>query len=145
MRETKYEERFAKQLRKGLRKDGKSIHEVCAVWNISRKTYYAWIAKYPAFSNAHDIGNRDCAIWWHQLTRAAATGSIKANAGIICFALKNIEDINWTDKSEVTQTASQEIRTININVLPTREEIKLLNSIEGMNEGITTIIDEESD
>lgn len=117
----KYKKKFSRQLKMGLRCDGMSIPEVCGEWGISRTTYYNWIDQYPEFAEAHEIGNRDCASWWYKLTRDAASGKVKANAGIICFAMKNVEGVGWADKSEVKSSNSQEIKTININVLPPKD------------------------
>src|ERR1700731_3335375 len=100
----KYNKKYAKELMNGLRNDGGSIAEVCQKWKVTRVTYYAWIDKHPEFKEAHEFGNRDCASWWHQLNRKAACGEVKANAGIICFAMKNIDGIGWQDKVEVNTT-----------------------------------------
>lgn len=131
--EKKYKSSFGKQLRDGLRKDGKSIPEVCALWGIAPKTYGDWVNKYPDFAYSAEIGARDAASWWYQLTRAAASGigmdgeplKAKANAGIINFALKNIEGINWADKLDVHKTADEEVKRIVIEMLPGREAVTL--------------------
>lgn len=118
----KYNRKYCKQLKAGLRSDGSSIAEVCQKWDITRATYYDWIEKYPEFKQAHDYGNRDCAAWWHQLNRSAACGQVKANAGIICFAMKNIEGIGWQDKVEVSNIGEEQIRQINISILPPSQQ-----------------------
>ncbi len=122
----KYDKKFARQLMKGLREDGLSIPEVCQLWNINRGTYYRWIEIHPEFKEAHEYGERDVIAFWHKLTRDAASGKIKANAGVICFAMKNIEGIGWKDKLEVTNDGVEQIQRININVLPAPEQKPLL-------------------
>lgn len=114
----KYNKKYCKQLKDGLRADGLSIPEVCQKWAISRNTYYYWVDHYPEFKEAHDYGNRDCASWWHRLNRSAAAGEVKANAGIICFAMKNIEGIGWQDKVEVNSIGQEAVKKITIHILP---------------------------
>jgi len=122
----KYRKEFCDELYGGLRCDGFSVPEVCARWGIAPKTYYSWVKTKPAFKEAHEFGVRDAAAWWYQLTRKAATGEVKANAGIICFALKNIEGIGWSDKVEVQQTIEENVNLVNIKMLPTHDEMRTI-------------------
>ncbi len=122
----KYDKKYGRQLMKGLRNDGMSVEEVCQLWNINRTTYYRWIEIHEEFKEAHEYGERDVMAYWHRLTRAAASGQIKANAGVICFAMKNIAGIEWKDKLEVTNDGLEQIQRININVLPAPEQKPLL-------------------
>ncbi len=114
----KYNRKYCKQLKRGLRADGMSIEEVCQMWDICRTTYNNWRELHPEFQVAHEYGNRDCAAYWHRLTRAGASGQLKVNAGIICFALKNIDGIGWQDKVEVNNAGQEQIKQINISILP---------------------------
>lgn len=113
-----------------MRKDGLSIPEVCQEWGISRTTYYNWVESYPEFKQAHEDGNRDCVAWWYRLNRAVACGQVKGNAGVLCFAMKNVEGIGWQDKVEVNSTANEQIRQINISILPPPEQKQLNHIIE---------------
>ncbi len=130
---SKYKKKYAKQLKNGLRRDGSSIDEICLGWDITRTTYYNWVQTHPEFKAADEAGNRDCAAWWHWLTRQVAVGEIKGNAGTICFAMKNIQGINWLDKAEVKTTHEEKINTININVLPSREKETLVIEHDDIN------------
>lgn len=112
----KYKKKFTKFLMNGCRREGMSIEELCQIWGISRSTYYNWCAAHPKFAEADEIGNRDALAWLHKLNRQVMSGEVKGNAGTIIFAMKNLA--GWKDKSEVSTTVSEEIRTININVLP---------------------------
>lgn len=103
---------------KGLRADGISIPEICQLWSITRNTYNRWVEIHEEFKEAHEQGQTDCMAWWHKLTRAAASGAIKANAGVICFAMKNIEGIGWQDKIEVNNSGQEQFQKINISILP---------------------------
>ncbi len=122
----KYDPKYARQLMKGLRANGSSILKVCSLWGICRTTYDRWREIHPEFAEAHEFGQRDCIIWWEDLTQAAAMGTIKANAGVLCFAMKNIEGVGWQDKVEVNNVGQEQIQRININVLPPPEQKPLL-------------------
>lgn len=119
---SKYKPRFAKQLLEGLRKDGKSIAECCRLWGVSKDAYYDWLKVHPKFAYAASMAEMDSAAWWHQLNRDVADGSKRGNAGLIQFALKNIEGINWSDKVEVNNTHEEQIHTIQIEVLPSKQQ-----------------------
>lgn len=114
----KYRPKFCKQLLNGLRYEGMSIVEVCHSWGITVKTYYRWIEVHPEFKEAAEYGDRDQQCYWQRLTRSAAEGKVKANAGVICFAMKNIQGIQWQDKIEVNNTSDEQIKQINISILP---------------------------
>lgn len=120
MANKKYARKYADQLGSGLRSDGRSIEEVCQEWDIVVQTYNEWKKEHPEFTEAHMKGVRDSATYWHKLNRAVASGEQKnANAGLIQFALKNIDGINWADKTEIHNTHEEQITTIRIEVLPT--------------------------
>ena len=116
-----YKKKYAKQLLNGLRADGKSIAEVCAIWGISHDAYSDWRKKYPEFEEAHKQGDRDKQAWWFALQRKVASGEAHGNASVINFALKN--EAGYVDKQEVHTTHDEQIRTIKIEMLPARGEI----------------------
>lgn len=126
----KYRPKFARELRDGLRKNGWSIAECCLHWKVSVGTYYNWIEAHPKFAEAATVGELDAAAWWHRLNRDVASGVEKGNAGLIQFALKNIEGINWADKVEVNNTYDEQVHTLNINVLPSYDERMLIEEGE---------------
>lgn len=115
--ESKYRPKYAKALEQGMCKDGTSIEKCCREWKITRVTYNAWIEKYPRFAKAAELAKLDRAIWWQDLNMKVASGDAKGNAGLIQFALKNIEGINWADKVEVNNHFDEEVKTINIKML----------------------------
>ena len=117
---TKYRKKFVKQLIEGLRQDGKSIEEVCCLWNISVVTYNAWKDKYPEFKEATEIGERDKNAWWHKTHRDVSSGVRAGNAACLNFGMKN--QANWVDKQEVHTTHDERINTIRIEMLPPRTE-----------------------
>lgn len=123
---SKYRKKFTKELLKGLRKDGKSIEEVCLLWGISDQTYQNWRLKYPEFEEAHLIGEMDKKAWWRQLQRQVASGKSAGNAAVINFALKN--EAGYVDKQEVHNTHDEKINIIKIEMLPSRNELKYINA-----------------
>ncbi len=112
---SKYKKKYAKELREGLRKDGKSIDEVCLHWHVSESAYQGWRKAHPEFEEAHKMGEMDKKAWWRgQQRKAAAAG----NAAVINFALKN--ECDYVDKQEVEHKHNEQITTIRIERLPGR-------------------------
>jgi hypothetical protein len=109
-----YKKKYARELMKGLRKDGKSIEEVCSLWGISADAYSDWRKKYPEFEEAHKQGDRDKRAWWFALQRNVAAGIHPGNAAVINFALKN--ENGYVDKTEVHNTHEEQITTLRIEV-----------------------------
>lgn len=114
----KYSRKYAKQLKNGLRADGKSINKVCQLWDITRTTYNYWIEHYPEFKTAAEIGQRDFCVFLEDQAMKLALGEVKGNAGMMIFALKNAEGMEWKDKVETNITSDETIHRINISILP---------------------------
>ena len=126
-KDCKYNRKYCKQLKRGLRIEGLSIPEVCQIWGICRTTYNKWVEQYPEFKEAHDHGQRDNAAYWNKLARDVASGKVKGNAGVLCFSLKNVDGVGWQDKVEVNSNTQEQIRQINISILPA--PVKALTNI----------------
>ena len=109
---SKYRPKFAKDLRNGLRKDGKSIEEVCCLWGVTTTAYNAWIKTFPTFAEAHQIGEQDKTSWWRLVQREVASGARPGNAGVINLALKN--EAGYVDKQEIEHKHDEQITTIRI-------------------------------
>ena len=125
-----YKPKYAKQLRNGLRKDGKSIDEVCAIWGVSTDAYRDWRKAHPAFEEAHKQGDRDKRAWWFALQRKVASGEATGNASVINFALKNEAD--YVDKTEVHNTHEEQITTLRIEVhKPFQDMGRIINGESG--------------
>jgi hypothetical protein len=116
-----YKRKYAKDLLNGIRKDGKSIEEVCAVWGVSDDAYHNWRKIHPEFEEAHKVGDSHKRAWWYQIQRKVASGEQTGNAAVINFALKN--EAGYVDKQEVHTTHEEQIRTIKIEMLPSREDL----------------------
>jgi len=122
---SKFRPKYSKQLRNGLRADGKSIREICSIWGITKRTYENWRKAHPSFEEAHEIGENDKASWWHKTQRSAATGEIQGNATLISQALKN--ECDYVDKVEVHNTHDEKITTIRIEMLPSRDLNRIID------------------
>ena len=139
----KYKKKFAKQLKNGLRSDKKmSIPRVCILWGITPRTYYSWIDKHPEFGEAHEMGERDYQAEMLDLIVEVAAGERKGNAGNCQLIAKNV--LGWSDRVELHKTQDEEIRTININVLPSKSAEPLMGEIIEHDESIKYITDQES-
>lgn len=121
----KYSRKYCKQLQRGLRKDGKSIVEICQLWDISTKTYYEWIKEHGEFAEAHEVGQRDEQAYWHKLCRRAAEGEIKTNGTILKVAASVM--LGWTEKVVVDHNKTQPINTIKIELIDvTRKPVNVI-------------------
>jgi len=126
---SKYRPKYAKDLRNGLRKDGLSIEEVCSIWGVTVNAYNGWRKTFEKFEEAHLIGEQHKIAWWRQVQRDVACGKTNGNAGVINMALKN--EAGYVDKQEVEHKHEEQIRTIKIEMLPTREQLSLGAVLEG--------------
>lgn len=131
---SKYKNKYRLQLKRGLRKDGKSIGECCSLWGVTEKTYHNWRKAYPEFEEAHIIGEQDKNGWWREQQRLAATGKIKGNAGIINLALKN--EVGYVDKQEIEHKHEEQITTIRIERIESTqpriiEHVRTENLLDG--------------
>lgn len=132
-RKSTYKKKYAKDLLNGMRAHPKaSIERCCQEWGIVRSTYYTWLDKYPEFKAAHEVGERDYQIAFHDLMVDNATGEVKGNAGVLALMAKNI--LKWSDKVEVENTGPGVVNKIEVDVIRTRlpniEEDNLLEDID---------------
>lgn len=117
---SKYHRKYATQLRNGLRRDGSSIEKVCQGWGIVPNTYHKWCDTHPEFAEAHEYGKCDNMIWWQEVGQKGIQGEFKLNAAAYNFTMSNLH--GWNTKVVTETNAADEVRTININVLPSREQ-----------------------
>jgi hypothetical protein len=116
----KYNKKYAKELREGLRSDGKSEVECCILWGINYETYEAWLRENEDFAEADRIGKLHAAAWYFQKYRDIAAGKSAGNAAMMQFAMKNQEYIHWKDKPEDIEVKDEPLGVIQIEVLPQR-------------------------
>lgn len=96
-RPTKYTPALAKRL-PDMFANGESVAEVCVELDIHKDTFYEWIKKYPAFSDAYKKGLQRSEAWWSKLGRAGSMGQVKIQPATWIFNMKN--RFNWTDRIE---------------------------------------------
>lgn len=111
-----YKKRFAKELKKGMRRDGLTIDEVCQIWNIPCSAYERYIKDEPDFSDAHDIGERDFRCHWQASFRSAAQPHKKGNTGIIKIAAASI--LGYAEKNKADNSDDEPLRMIKIEIFP---------------------------
>ena len=116
----KYKKKFILELTSGVRYDVyMSVDALCRKWGITRRSYYNWLDKYPEFNNAAECGERDYAAALHKAIMDIALGKEKGNAGLLTLAAQH--HLGWKTKNETTIVKDEEIKTLTINVLPSRE------------------------
>jgi transposase-like protein len=125
---SKYKPTHAAQLRKGLRKDGKTIAEICCKWNISEQIYYRWIKKYPKFEEAHEIGKMHEKAFWAEKVRKLAIGESEGNAQLMTLAAKTFA--GWTDKQEIHHTHDEAVSVIRIEMIGVPKAITQTKQID---------------
>jgi len=111
--EIKYKPEYVDQL-PDMFKTGEDVSEVCAVFKISRQTFYDWIKKYPEFKTAYALGKTYSESWWNRLGRAGAAGKADINPSVWLANMKNKFD--WKEKSELTGANGGPIETSNVKV-----------------------------
>lgn len=136
--DSKYDEKFAKQLKSGIRyKKGYTIVELCHKWRISISTYTRWVEKYPDFAEAHEIGKVDHAAFWHEKHRGITLGEIKGHGGQAQLVMANTELINWSTKAEVVKKEEESFGSITINIIPAPERLAVSKLPDNFIEGQT--------
>ena len=134
---TKYKKKYTKELLNGLRSEGMTDLEVCLRWKICIRTYNSWINEIPAFAEAAEFGDMQAAAWWlENFRKGAVKGQLAMNAAMMQFGMKNTKGVKWVDKTEVHTTHDEQVRTIKIEMLPPRNETRVIE-----HEGSTSKLD----
>lgn len=141
MARTKYKKKYARELINGIRRkpyvdeNGReyswSIERLCWHWGISETTYRAWKEEFKSFAEACEIGDRDYKIYWMEKIEDGVALGKSANGSLLKLLAGNI--LGMSDKKEVTTNAPEnQLKTININVLPPpqRKEINVIDITE---------------
>src|ERR1700677_3909182 len=97
-----YKKKYAKELREGLRADGKTIEHCCKLWGICRKSYYNWLREYPDFAEAAEGGEMVFYIYWYELGQNSCATGKKLNAGVYNFVMTNLH--KWQTRTETSNT-----------------------------------------
>lgn len=114
-----YSSEYAEQLAEGMRLDGKTDVECCLQWGILYSQYKKWIKEIPEFAQAAELGDMQCAAYWHNEAKNLAK---KGNASVLIAGMKNLSVANWVDKKDPDFVEAAPVRAIEITILPPREE-----------------------
>lgn len=126
---SKYKKKFVKELLNGIRNDCyMSIENLCQRWNITDTSYYNWLEKYPEFKEAARQAEMDYAAATHRFIMDVGHGKIKGHGGVVALTAKNI--LGWKDKTETTIEKKESVSAITINVLPSKDDVKVIEHIE---------------
>ncbi len=123
---TKYKSKFAKQLREGLRLDGRTIAECCVEWGITRSVWYQWIDKIPEFAEAVEMSELHSEAYLAKIYRNVMEGKESGNAGMLINAAKYV--LGWDGKPEVAKEEVQDIRVLNIQIMDSRPQLQLIEN-----------------
>lgn len=126
MSESKYKPKYAKQLKNGMRANGKSIEECCVEWGVSRNLWYKWEKAHPKFREAVEMAETQYNAWFMTKYRQGMTGDVKMNAGMMVFAAKNV--LGWAEKAETHVIHEEQVHRVQIERLPSYEERKALQT-----------------
>lgn len=132
--DTKFENKFAEQLRSGIRyKKHLTIAHLCMKWKICKTTYLNWVARYPEFARAHELGEAHYEAYLQDRLHASLEGTEKVNAACLQFALTNV--IGWSTKVSVATNTEESIGAITINIMPAPQRNALIQIPEECIEG----------
>lgn len=85
-----------------LGKQGKTIVQRCAEFNICRQTYYNWKLEYPEFEKASRLADVHAQAWWEDFSRRGASGEIpNFNATAMIFRMKSQFKEDYMERKEI--------------------------------------------
>jgi hypothetical protein len=123
-----------------LMKDGKSITQVCAAFEITRTTFYEWKSKHPEFEKAAELAVVKSQAWWEEKLKEGAIGEIKHfDAKATSFAMSaRFDDYKESPKQQgnsvVINIDSLSDDELNNKIL---DMAKSLGLLDALNQGIT--------
>lgn len=109
-RPTKYDPDKHPQMVVDTLRDGKMRCHLVSALEVGIDTIWNWEKKYPEFSKAIKDGLQLSQQWWIAQAREALflPKDLKFSAAPWIFIMKNV--FGWTDKREIEQTESREIK-----------------------------------
>lgn len=103
-RPTKYSPAYPDELIAHMA-DGRSFSSFGGVIGVTRETLYEWAGRYPDFSYALKVGRaKGMALWEERLAKQACFAG--GNTAAIIFALKNLYQDDWSDRSQTEITGA---------------------------------------
>jgi len=86
---------------------GCGVAEVCAELGINKDTFYRWVKRHEAFSDAFKTARELCQAWWEKQGRINLNEK-SFNHVLWFFNMKNRFYDEWNDKREVNVTGKVE-------------------------------------
>lgn len=99
-RPTDYREDFHCESVIELSKEGKTIAEICAEWDIAKQTFYTWAKTHSKFLDAIKKAEAHRESYYINDGRKLYNGGLKGNPTPWIFIMKNCFD--WSDKKQVS-------------------------------------------
>lgn len=94
-----------------LSKQGKTICQIAAIWDIDESTFHRWTKRHKLFSMSVKKGQFFCQAWWMDVGTKAMFGEmeykdpvtgkvkmLKVNLGFYVWLTKNL--LKWSDKMD---------------------------------------------
>jgi hypothetical protein len=131
VRKTKYKKEYCKELIDHM-SNGFSLTSFCAVINVHRSSVYDWIAKYPEFKEARDIGFSKSLLIWERMGIDLATGISRGSARVWEINMYNRFRDEW--KATVKEDNEQDKSiTIKLKYDPLADDEKKDSKDDGKN------------
>ena len=96
--------------------EGESVVQVCVKLDITKRTFYDWVDKYPEFRDAYEKGREISEDWWINTGKQGMRGQITSfNAAIWIFNMKNRfewRDHPKADKSDTVEQLGEALRNV---------------------------------
>ena len=111
MEKNKYKKEYADKLPDMFRQ-GESIAEIAASFNICRATFYNWVDNHIEFKEAYALGKIYSEAWWEKAGRGGAVGKIDINPSVWIANMRN--KFNWDRKEPEEGQAEEKITKVEI-------------------------------
>lgn len=105
--------------------------KICALFNISRDTFYRWRREFPEFETAYQLGFPKCESWWTD--EMIKCWKSKDEKGFkYCISIMN-NKFGWKDKGEVTHNVNIQSTSQHIHVINNRAEyLEVLDQVKDL-------------
>ena len=111
-RPTKYHKIYIEKMLEHFGEGGWA-ESYCGEVGIAKDTFYAWLKKYPEFSDAYKIARMKSHLWWSQVIRGMAVGMEKfrySNMGAVAMVMKNTH--GWSDRPAEIEEPIDEVNFV---------------------------------
>jgi hypothetical protein len=113
----KFDPKFHPQSFVELSREGLSMNQICAVWEIGYSTIKMWVVEYPEMAEVVDLANQLREHWWiENVIKPTALGKIRGNPISQIFIMKAMfpkyRDSWQDDEAGEKKSHVIEIRTV---------------------------------